>query len=55
MSSSDFRPIILYEFKLNESAVEIARKINQALGNESFMNAPFINTNTVCEISFRRF
>ena len=27
-SLSDFRPIFLYEFKLNQSAVETARKIN---------------------------
>ena len=35
MSLSDFRPIFLYEFKLNQSAVEIVRKINQAFGNDS--------------------
>ena len=35
MSLSDFRPIFLYEFKLNQSAAEIARKINQAFGNDS--------------------
>ena len=27
---SDLRPIFLYEFKLNQSAVETARKTNQA-------------------------
>ena len=35
MSLSDFRPIVLYEFKLNQSAAETARKINQAFGNAS--------------------
>ena len=35
ISLSDFRPISLYEFKLNQSAAEIARKINHALGNDS--------------------
>lgn len=35
MSLSDFRPIFLYEFKLNQSAAETARKINQAFGNDS--------------------
>ena len=35
MSLSDFRPIFLYEFKLNRSAAETARKINQAFGNDS--------------------
>ena len=32
---SNFRPIFLYEFKLNQSAAEIVRKINQAFGNDS--------------------
>ena len=35
MSLSDFRLIFLFEFKLNQSAVETARKINQAFGNDS--------------------
>ena len=35
MSLSDFRPIFLYEFKLNQSAAETARKINQVFGNDS--------------------
>ena len=35
MSLSDFRSIFLYEFKLNQSAAETARKINQAFGNDS--------------------
>ena len=35
MSLSDFRPIFLYEFKLNQSAAETARKINQTFGNDS--------------------
>ena len=35
MSLSDFRPIFLYEFKLNQSAAETARKINQAFDNDS--------------------
>ena len=34
MSLNDFRPIFLNEFKLNQSAAEIARKFNQAFGNE---------------------
>ena len=35
MSLSDFRPIFLYEFKLNhQSAAEAARIINQAFGND---------------------
>ena len=33
---SDFRPIFFYEFKLNQSAAETVRKINQAFGNDSF-------------------
>ena len=33
MLLSDFRPIFLYEFKLNQSAAETARKINQPFGN----------------------
>ena len=32
---SDFRPIFLYKIKLNQSAAETARKINQAFGNDS--------------------
>ena len=35
MSLSYFRPIFLYEFKLNQSAAETARKINQAFANDS--------------------
>ena len=35
MSWSDFRQIFLHEFKLNQSAAETARKINQAFGNDS--------------------
>ena len=35
MSLSDFQPIFLYEFKLNQSAAETARKINQAFHNDS--------------------
>ena len=35
MSLSDFRPIFLYEVKLNQSVGETAQKINQALGNDS--------------------
>ena len=35
MSLSDFRPIFLYGFKLNQSAAETARKINQSFGNVS--------------------
>ena len=35
MSLSDFRPIFLYEFKLNQSAFETTRKINQAFDNDS--------------------
>ena len=35
MPLSDFRPIFLYEFKLNQSAAETVRKINQAFGNDS--------------------
>ena len=31
----DFRPIFLYELKLNQSAAETDRKINQAFGNDS--------------------
>ena len=30
-----FRLIFLYEFKLNQSAAETARKINQASGNDN--------------------
>ena len=32
----DFRPIFVYEFKLDQSAAETARKINQAFGNDCF-------------------
>ena len=35
MSLSDFGAIFLYEFKLNQSAVETDRKINQEFGNDS--------------------
>ena len=35
MSLNDFRPIFLYEFILNQSAAETARKINQAFGDDS--------------------
>ena len=35
MSLSDFRPIFLYEFNLNRSDAEIARKINQTFINDS--------------------
>ena len=41
MSLSDFQPIFLYEFKLNQSAVETARKINQAFGNDSVNSTVF--------------
>ena len=34
-SLSDFRPIFLYEFKLNQSAPETHRKINQTFGSDS--------------------
>ena len=36
MMLSDFQPIFLYEFKLNQNAAKTARKINQIFGNESF-------------------
>ena len=35
MSFSDFRPFFLYKYKLNQSATETARKVNQAFGNDS--------------------
>ena len=35
MMLSDFQPIFLYEFKLNESSAETARRINQEFGNDS--------------------
>ena len=35
MSLCDFRPTFLYEFKLNQSTAETARKINMAFGNDS--------------------
>ena len=35
MLLSGFRPIFLYEFKLNQSAAKTARKINQAFDNDS--------------------
>nr|XP_023030100.1 uncharacterized protein LOC111518017 [Leptinotarsa decemlineata] len=35
MSSSDFRTIYLYEYKLNQSAAKTAQKINEAFGNGS--------------------
>ena len=35
VSLSDFRPIFLYEFKLNQNAAETARKIDQAFGNDN--------------------
>ena len=41
-SLSDFRPIFLYEFKLNQNAAETGHKINQAFGNDS------VNERTVC-------
>ena len=31
---SDFRPICLYEFKLNQSAAETTRQLNQVFGND---------------------
>ena len=34
MSLSDFWPIFLYEFKLNQSSAETAQKINQVFGND---------------------
>ena len=34
MSLSDLRPIFLYEFKVNQSAAETARKFNRAFGND---------------------
>ena len=34
-SLSEFQPIFLYEFKLNQNAAETARKINQTFGNNS--------------------
>ena len=43
-SLSDFRPIFLYEFKLNQSAAETVRKMNQAFDNLAIivlMNALF--------------
>ena len=33
MSLSDFRPNFIFEFKLNQSAAETVRQINQAFGN----------------------
>ena len=33
-SLSDFRPIFLYEFKLNQSTAETGRKISQTFGND---------------------
>ena len=41
MSLSDFRQIFLYEFKLNQSAVETARKFEQTFSNDVLMNALF--------------
>ena len=41
MSLSDFRPIFLYEFKLIQSAAEIARKINQAFDDDSVNERTF--------------
>ena len=35
MSLSDIRSVFLYEFKLNQSDSETARKINQAFNNDS--------------------
>ena len=35
MSFSDFWSIFLYKLKLNQSAAETARKINQTFGNDS--------------------
>ena len=40
-SLSDFRPNFLYEFKLNQSAAESARKIIQVLAMIVLMNALF--------------
>ena len=50
MSLSDFRPIFLYELKLNQIAAETARKINQVFGNDSVNDCSTL----VCDISFRR-
>ena len=41
MSLSDFRPIFLYEFKLNQSAADTARKINLTFGNDSVNERTF--------------
>ena len=41
MLLNDFRPIFLYEIKLNQIAAETARKINQALAMIVLMNALF--------------
>ena len=35
ISLNDFRPIFLYELKLNKSTAEAVRNINQAFGNDS--------------------
>ena len=35
MPFSNFRPIFVYEFKLNQRVAETARKNNQAFGNDS--------------------
>ena len=35
MSLSDFRPIFLFEFKLNQSGAETDRKINQEFDSDS--------------------
>ena len=48
MALSDFRSIFLYEFKLNQSTDETARKINQAFGNDS------VHERTV-RVGFRNF
>ena len=41
MSLSDFRPIFLYEFKLNQSATETAKKLTRNLAMMVLMNALF--------------
>ena len=41
MMLSDFWTIFLFEFKLNQSAAETARKMNQAFGNDSVNERTF--------------
>ena len=48
MSWSDFRSNVIFEFKLNQSAAETVRKINQAFGNDS------VHERTV-RVGFRNF